>query len=470
MRKTPYGYLFYAGITIVSFAVLITGLFLLNYSVKMYQNKKYEEVSFASEYYISEIQKEFSEKDSIDLNYIKKFNRIFGEGCGADFVLYDSNGVSIIKPENPLREYVTSDIIELLNNEIYIYCDSKEVSEYEPSMLYGNQFTLSFNDDNIKKYYLIAYISGENIDNFSHGLWIIFILVFIVLFILSVFIFSFISKNADAPVLEIERISKNYAKGDFSEKFGITDKREFDRIYASLNKMADFIESSENTNKNFIANVSHELRTPMTTIGGFVDGILDGVIPKSKQNEYLILVSQEIKRLRILISSMLNMTKFESGTMKPNFKETNITGLVIKTVLMFEKKIEVKKANIIGLDSEKVVIIADENLIEQVIYNLIENAVKFVNEGGDISFGFRKNESECFLSIKNTGDGLTDTEISQVFDRFYKTDSSRGKDATGLGLGLSISKKIIHLHNGQITVKSIHGEYTEFIIKLPVKQ
>ena len=109
-------------------------------------------------------------------------------------------------------------------------------------------------------------------------------------------------------------------------------------------------------------------------------------------------------------------------------------------------------------------------LIEQVIYNLTENAVKFVNEGGIISFGFRKNENDCFISIKNTGEGLTDTEISQVFDRFYKTDSSRGKDTTGLGLGLSISRKIIQLHNGQITVKSVYGEYTEFIIKLPVKQ
>ena len=219
-----------------------------------------------------------------------------------------------------------------------------------------------------------------------------------------------------------------------------------------------------------IASLSHEIRTPLTSIGGFVDGILDGVIPKSKQNEYLRLVSQEIKRLRILVSSMLNMTKFESGNMKPNFKETNITDLVIKTVLMFEQKIDVKKVDIQGLDADRLVIVADENLIEQVIYNLTENAVKFVNEGGIISFGFRKNESDCFISIKNTGEGLTDTEISQVFDRFYKTDSSRGKDATGLGLGLSISRKIVQLHNGQITVKSVYGEYTEFIIKLPVKQ
>ena len=277
-------------------------------------------------------------------------------------------------------------------------------------------------------------------------------------------------KSLNKPILEIKRIAKNYAKGDFSERLPQTENQDFKSIYTSLNKMADFISSNEETSKSFIANVSHELRTPMTTIGGFVDGILDGIIPKPKHTEYLHLVSQEIKRLRILVSSMLNMTKFESGTMKPNFRETNVTELIIKTVFMFEQKLENKKIDVQGLDADRMVIVADPDLIEQVIYNLIENAVKFVNEEGVISFDFQMNENDCQIGIQNTGEGLTNTEISQVFDRFYKTDSSRGKDTTGLGLGLSISRKIIQLHDGQIMVKSVHGEYTKFIIQLPIKQ
>ena len=272
------------------------------------------------------------------------------------------------------------------------------------------------------------------------------------------------------PIAEITRITDNYAKGDFSEQIKLSGSKEMRHLASSLNEMGDFIKTNDDVSKNFIANVSHELRTPMTTIGGFVDGILDGTIPKSKQNQYLVLVSQEIKRLRILVSSMLNMTKFESGTMKPNFTEINLTDTVISTVLMFEKKIEDKNLEIEGLDSERLMVVADKDLMQQVIYNLVENAVKFVNKGGTISFAFNEIDKFAYVSIKNTGEGLKNDELSQVFDRFYKTDSSRGKDTTGLGLGLAISRKIIHLHNGQIIVKSVYNEYTEFTIKIPVKQ
>ena len=234
--------------------------------------------------------------------------------------------------------------------------------------------------------------------------------------------------------------------------------------------LADEVKNANETSHTFIANVSHELRTPITTIGGFVDGILDGTIPKSRQQEYLILVSKEIKRLTILIRSMLNMTKFEAGTLKPNFSETNLTELVIQTVLMFEKRIESKHLEIIGLDSERLIAEADPDLIQQVIYNLVENAVKFVNDNGTLTFTFEEAQNMTFISIKNTGEGLKESEIPQIFDRFYKTDASRGKDSTGLGLGLSISRDIIRIHNGRIAVRSVYGEYTEFVVKLPKHQ
>lgn len=470
MERTPYRYFLYISVTAVSLAVLITGLFLINYSLKEYQNRKFEEISVAGQFYIKDVQENFAKSGTFDTEAVKKISEIFRHSCNTDFIIYDKNGISVEATDNMKRRTISYDVINRLENHYYLDFDYEKVSEHEPSICYGSKFNVSFGDNEPEIYYLMAYVCGDSMDNFSQGLVIVFIIIFMIMFIASVLFFSCVVKRADRPILEIERITRKYAKGDFSEKLTKTDNHQFDSIYSSLNKMADFIESNESTSKNFIANVSHELRTPMTTIGGFVDGILDGVIPKSKQNEYLRLVSQEIKRLRILISSMLNMTKFESGTMKPNFRETNITELVVKTVLMFEQKIDTKKVDIQGLDADRLVIIADGNLIEQVIYNLTENAVKFVNEGGIISFGFRKNDDDCFISIKNTGDGLTDTEISQVFDRFYKTDSSRGKDTTGLGLGLSISRKIIQLHNGKITVKSVYGEYTEFIIKLPLKQ
>ncbi|HAP79424.1 MAG TPA: sensor histidine kinase [Ruminococcus sp.] len=470
MKRTPYKYLIYIGMTTVSLAVFITGIFLINYSLKGYQSSKLEEVSVAGELYIRDVQENYSQTGSLDTEFIKKLDTIFTHSCNTEFIIYDEEGQSIKNTDNPKRSTLSYDIIQKLDNDVYLAFDSENVSAYEPTMCYGSKFKVRYKGEEARTYYLMSYVCGKSISNFSQGLLTVFVVIFIILFVIAGGLFSLVAQNAGKPVLEIERISEKYARGDFSEKLEKSQNTEFDSIYASFNKMAEFIESNENTSKNFIANVSHELRTPMTTIGGFVDGILDGVIPESKQNEYLSIVSQEIKRLRILISSMLNMTKFEAGNMKPNFTETNITELVIRTVFMFEQKIEVKKVDIEGLDAERLIVEADENLIEQVIYNLIENAVKFVNKEGIISFEFRKNESSCFINIKNTGEGLTDTEISQVFDRFYKTDSSRGKDTTGLGLGLSISRRIIQLHNGDITVKSIYGKYTEFIIELPLKQ
>ena len=142
---------------------------------------------------------------------------------------------------------------------------------------------------------------------------------------------------------ELLRICEQYSKSNFSEKLSTEMPGNLKDIATYINVVASNVESSDDTSKTFIANVSHELRTPMTTIGGFVDGILDGTIKKSQQNEYLVLVSKEIKRLRILISSMLNMTRFESGTLSPNFRETNLTDLVIQTVLMFEKKLPTRQ-------------------------------------------------------------------------------------------------------------------------------
>ena len=135
---------------------------------------------------------------------------------------------------------------------------------------------------------------------------------------------------------------------------------------------------------------------------------------------------------------------------------------------MFEKRIEEKELEVEELDSSRLTAVVDADLMQQVIYNLVENAVKFVNKGGTLSFSFDRQDDICIIGIRNTGEGLKDSEIPQVFDRFYKTDSSRGKDTSGLGLGLAISRKIVHLHNGHIVVKSVYGEYTEFQIRIPV--
>ena len=203
------------------------------------------------------------------------------------------------------------------------------------------------------------------------------------------------------------------------------------------------------------------------TIGGFIDGILDGTVPEEKRKQYLEIVSEEIKRLSRLVKSMLSIARIEAGDMKMNPTDFDVNELVCRTVFAFEQKIEEKKLEIMGLESDEVLVKADNDLVHQVVYNLIDNAVKFVNEGGIISFGFEQKDGKVFVSVKNTGEGIAQQELPRLFDRFYKTDKSRSLDKTGVGLGLYIVQTIVNQHKGDLIVKSVEGEYTEFTFSLP---
>lgn len=472
MKKNIFRNYYYICLLIVIACVLGIGLLIIGFSSQMYREERFKEVANLADIYINNIQGEYEKNGQMNSPDMDRISSNFSNYNGITLIVYDETGKCILcKDENYKNSVLSSEKRNQLEAGEYLEFDTDKVSAQQPTICYGNRFFVGKVDsDEVERFYILAYGSVEEIDNFVFMLFLICSTAILIIVIVAGFILLRCTKRMTKQINSIAEITEKYAKGDFSEQIKVTGSKEMRNFASALNKMADFMKTSDDVSKSFIANVSHELRTPMTTIGGFVDGILDGTIPKAKQGQYLILVSQEIKRLRILVSSMLNMTRFESGTLTPNFTEINLTDTVISTVLMFEKKIEDKKIEIEGLDSDRLMAVADKDLIQQVIYNLVENAIKFVNEGGVISFSFNEMDKYCYVSVKNTGDGLENDELPQVFDRFYKADSSRGKDTTGLGLGLSISRKIVHLHNGQIIVKSVKGEYTEFIIKIPVKQ
>jgi signal transduction histidine kinase len=472
MKKNIFRNYYYICLLIVIVCVIAISMVLVVFSSGMYREEKFKEVSDIADIYVKEIQAEYEKSGKLVNDETKRLSSTFNSGNDITLLIYNKYGQCVLfDDEKYISSVLTNDQRDKLGTGEYLEFNSDKISADKPTICYGSRFFVSTSDsEEIEQFYLMAYGSVEQIDNFVLMLFLISATVILIVFIIAGLILSRCTRRMTKQINNIARITEKYAKGDFSEEIKVTGSKDMRKFASTLNKMADFMKSSDEVSKSFIANVSHELRTPMTTIGGFVDGILDGTIPKAKQGQYLILVSQEIKRLRILVSSMLNMTRFESGTLKPNFTEINLTDTVISTVLMFEKKIEDKQLEIEGLDSDRLMAVADKDLIQQVLYNLIENAIKFVNERGVITFSFNEADKFCYVSIKNTGEGLENDELPQVFDRFYKTDSSRGKDTTGLGLGLSISRKIIHLHNGHIIVKSVKGEYTEFIIKIPVKQ
>ncbi len=277
----------------------------------------------------------------------------------------------------------------------------------------------------------------------------------------------FVTNKMTKPLREMATAAKSFSTGDFTVRVPVDGEDEIAQLARSFNHMADSMADLESVRRSFIANVSHELKTPMMTIGGFIDGILDGTIPEEKHKQYLDIVSEEVKRLSRMVKSMLSIARIEAGDMKINPTDFDVNELVCRTVFAFEQKIEEKNLEIMGLESDEVYINADNDLIHQVVYNLIDNAVKFVNDGGCISFSYAVKDGKVFVSVKNTGAGIAQQELPRLFDRFYKTDKSRSLDKTGVGLGLYIVQTIVNQHKGDLLVKSVEGEYTEFTFSVP---
>ncbi len=273
------------------------------------------------------------------------------------------------------------------------------------------------------------------------------------------------------PLQQMARAARAFGKGDFTKRVTVTGNDEVAELAAAFNNMADSLSASEGMRRSFIANVSHELKTPMTTIAGFIDGILDGTIPKEKQSYYLNIVTVEVKRLSRLVTSMLALSRIDSGALKPVMQSFDLSATVLNTFLTFEQKIEQRHINVVGLEDNKPLLIeGDSDMIHQVVYNLVENAVKFTNEGGEISVAVRDEGDEAYAEITNTGAGIPPEQIGFVFDRFYKTDKSRSMDKNGMGLGLYLVRSIIRLHGGEITAESVENEYTRFSFHLPKVQ
>ena len=268
------------------------------------------------------------------------------------------------------------------------------------------------------------------------------------------------------PLRQMSNATKAYAQGDFSKRVIVRGSDEFAELCTNFNRMASALSVLESSRRSFVANVSHELKTPMTTIGGFIDGMLDGTIPPEKHSEYLQIVSNETKRLSRLVTSMLNLSKIEAGELEPKRTDFDISPLIIDCLLSFEQEIEKKNIEIAGLDTiSQVKILADRDMLHQVVYNLVDNAVKFTNENGRITVSSgENNRNQLFVSIENTGDGVSSEEISKIFERFYKVDKSRSYDVKSAGLGLYLCKTIVELHGGQIYAESVEGQYTRFTI------
>lgn len=314
---------------------------------------------------------------------------------------------------------------------------------------------------------VFASSSADSLAVFLTEMLKIFVVSACAVLLLSCIIIYFITRNMVKPLRVMANAAQNFGKGDFSQRVQVSQFDEMGQLAIAFNNMANSLSTLESMRRSFVANVSHELKTPMTTISGFIDGILDGTIPEEKRDHYLQIVSQEVKRLSRLVRSMLNIARIEAGEMKIVPTRFDLNETILNVLFTFEQRIEEKQLEVRGLSTEKFYVEADPDLIHQVIYNLVENAVKFVNDGGYLEFTCKDDGHKVFVGIKNSGQGISKEEIAHIFDRFYKSDKSRSLDKTGVGLGLYIVKSIINLHSGDIMVRSTEGEYAQFAFTLP---
>ncbi|MGN0674226.1 MAG: ATP-binding protein [Oscillospiraceae bacterium] len=466
MRKSVFNEFFCLCAAVFSAAVICIGAVLLVVSCEHYKADRFDFLSRKSGVLLDATFSSAEKNGGINTEELKDIYGMMSEYIGSDITLIDSDGVALVcseaspcshtdkKIEKPTLDRITENGLYELSSLDGFYDDDYFI--YSQKISFGG-----------KKYYILAKLWVNNLPEYMLGITVTLVVAAVVIMSVALIIVYTSTKRLLTPVREMTMAARRFGEGDFSQKLHISDENELGFLANSLNEMAASLEEIEETRKSFISNVSHELKTPMTTIGGFIDGILDGTIPEDQHRHYLKIVSKEVNRLARLVRSMLNISKYEAGELKLSTEDFDILPYIVQTLMSFEKRIKEKNIDIQGLDTDAFRINADPDLIQQVIYNLIENAVKFVNTNGYIRFVFYEEENGMrSVSIRNSGDGLNEKEISKVFERFYKTDESRGIDPGGVGLGLSIVSSIIKLHDGKIVVTSEPKQYAEFTFSL----
>jgi len=294
---------------------------------------------------------------------------------------------------------------------------------------------------------------------------------------LSVMVLAFVvslitTKKEAEPLNEMAGAARRFARGDFATRVKDTGRHdEIGQLAQAFNAMADSLESSETLRQGFIANLSHELKTPMTVIDGFTEGILDGTIPQKDAERYLKVILSETRRLSRLVGSMLNMSRLQSSNVSATLRSSfDVSEVVRLALLSLEGKIYDRRLDVDAeIPEEPILARGDSDSFTQVVYNLIDNAIKFSAPGGVIKIELWKQGDRAFVSVENSGETIPPDDIAHIFERFHKADKSRSADREGVGLGLYIVKTILDNFNEDIFVTSSAG-ITKFVFTLTIAQ
>ena len=395
---------------------------------------------------------------------------------GNHVFITDKNGVVVnCSDRSPVCEHMGRKVDTQVINTINDYGEFDQMSNLNGFYMHNRYIVaLPISSNAVRN---PGYVFVSNVIDNILGAWSTFMALAMLIsgsvFAAALIVTLIYSKRMARPLDEIAAASAKFARGDFSVRVRQVEDSsdEMGALIESFNSMADSLETAENHRSEFIANVSHELRTPMTTIAGFADGILDGTIPPEQQNQYLRSIRDETRRLSRLVREMLDSSQAVNRSAdKSRHIVFDLTELVLQTLFSFESRAVEK-----GLDVDPqfpenhIMVKADRDAITRVIYNLLDNAVKFADADSCITLRIYKDSGKAYISVKDHGQTIPPDDLPYIFDRFHKSDRSRSVDKDGVGLGLYLVKTIINNHNEDIAVKSEDG-MTEFVFTLPLAE
>ena len=387
-----------------------------------------------------------------------------------DIVICNSEGVVCICMERSNCEHLgkrlDSDTVDTL------FQGEKAKLNKAVSTLYGDERVASaiavLNNDGSRLCIVVVSVQKAAITALTEKMLRVFLLAALLILVAALLAIPIFTRREARPIQEMAAAARQIAHGNLDVRVPTgNENEELEELAVAFNNMTLALKNSETIRNEFVANISHELKTPMTTIAGYLDGMLDGTIPPEKYRYYMELVSTEARRLSRLVRSMLDISRLRDqgipADQKTNFDICEAAG---QALLCFEQRINQKKLNVeIDMPDEGLMIHAAQDSVTQVLYNLIDNAVKFVNEGGTLSVRIRRHGNSAMISVGNTGKTIPPEELPLVFDRFHKIDKSRSNDRDGWGLGLYIVKTIVLAHGEDVYVTSQDGK-TEFTFSM----
>ncbi len=358
------------------------------------------------------------------------------------------------------------------------------IEDFDPTITAGSYYTegnffQAFDEDMLSvlapitsnykvKGYVVIHASMTDILEDTNQLLNISYIMLVILFLLSLIILIFFTEIVYIPLRKITEATEQYASGNMHYEFTVESEDEMGYLAATLSYMASEIARSEDDQKKFVANVSHDFRSPLTSIKGYLKAMIDGTIPPEQYEKYLTIVLNETERLTKLTNSLLTLNNLNTKGIMLNKTDFDINTIIRSVAASFEGTCRQKMIGIeLVLTGDEMYVVADMDKIQQVVYNLLDNAIKFSHHNSVIKLETTEKHNKIFISVKDSGIGIPKDDLKLIWDRFYKSDLSRGKDKKGTGLGLSITKEIIQSHGEHINVISTEGVGTEFIFSLP---